>query len=89
MRYTVLWTPTAEQELAAIWTASADRSAVTAASKEIDRTLSVDPELKGEVSFDTVRTLVVDPLGVDFEVVEADRIVYVLAVWDITTSPPG
>jgi hypothetical protein len=89
MRYTVLWTPSAEQDLAAVWTASPDRDAVTAAPNEIDRVLADDPDQQGTVNFDTVRTLVVEPLGVDFDVVEPDRIVYVLAVWDASgTSPP-
>ncbi len=72
MRFTVLWTPPAEQNLASVWMASPDRNAVTSAANTIDRLLSEDPETRGEVRFDTVRTLSILPLGVDFEVIEAD-----------------
>jgi len=41
----------------------------------------VDPETRGESRHDTVRVLLVPPLGVHFDVVAADRTVYVLAVW--------
>jgi hypothetical protein len=83
VRYNVAWTPTAEQQLAALWLTSVDRAAVTSATATIDQVLSVDPEQHGTPNFDTVRTLVVEPIGVDFEVVDADRIVYVLTVWQV------
>jgi hypothetical protein len=81
MKYTVVWTPMAESELARIWLDATDRDAITSAAAALDRLLSRDPEFRGEVSFDTVRTLSVPPLGVDFEVIEPDRIVCVLIVW--------
>jgi hypothetical protein len=86
MRFNVSWTPTAEQDLAAVWMDADDRNAITSAAHTIDGLLAVDPESRGEVRFDTVRTLSVPPLGVDFEVVEPDRIVYVLSAWDTTKS---
>jgi len=84
MMYTVLWTPAAEQELAALWLAAGDRGAVTSAANSIDQLLKQDPEVRGILCFDTVRTLVVPPLGADFEIVDADRVVYVLSVWENT-----
>ena len=81
MIYTVLWTPAAEQELAAIWLGAADRNAITSAAHTIDTLLRVDPETRGESRHDTLRVLLVPPLGVDFDVVAADRTVYVLTVW--------
>ncbi len=86
MRCTVIWVPSAEQELARAWMNSNDREAVTNAAFAIDQLLAQDPDTRGEVRFDTVRTLSVPPLGVDFEVVEEDRLVYVLSVWDTTAS---
>ncbi len=86
MKYTVIWISAAGHELASAWLNAAVRNAVTSAAHAIDMLLSTDPETRGELRFDTVRTLTVPPLGVDFEVVEADRIVYVLSVWYI---PPG
>ena len=73
----------AEASLASVWLDAADRNAVTSAAATIDRLLSRDPDSRGKIRFDTVRTLSVPPLGVDFEVIELDRIVYVLIVWSV------
>jgi hypothetical protein len=81
MRYTVVWGRAAERELARLWTASADRRAVTLAADAIDRLLREDPHRRGESRQDTTRVLLVPPLGVDFEVLAADRMVHVMAVW--------
>lgn len=86
MNYTVTWTPKAEQDLAAIWMAAKNRDAVTIASHTIDQLLAQTPATVGSPRFDTVRSLVVPPLGVDYEIVDADRLVYVLSVWDVTTG---
>jgi hypothetical protein len=69
--------------------ASPNRSGVTRASDHIDHLLAVDPETVGDLRFDTVRTAIVWPLGVEFEVDEGDRVVRVLSVWNaITDHPP-
>jgi plasmid stabilization system protein ParE len=86
MRYTVLWTPMAEGDLASIWLVAEDRLAVTAAADAIDQLLTAAPEAKGEVRFDVVCTLTVSPLAIDYEVVDADRIVYVLNVWHVAST---
>jgi hypothetical protein len=44
MRYTVLWEPSAEAELAQIWLDAADRRAVQEAADRIDSTLRMNPE---------------------------------------------
>lgn len=81
MTFTVLWTPSAEQDLAAVWVAAHDRAAVTSAAATIDALLRENPQALGESREDSLRITFVAPLGVDFEVVEEDRIVYVLSVW--------
>jgi hypothetical protein len=81
VKFTVIWTPTAEQDLAAVWMAVQDRGAVNTAVITIDFLLGIDPESRGVASFDTVRILFVPPLGTDFDVDEPNRIVYVLSVW--------
>ena len=86
MKFRVSWTETAEQNLAAVWIAAAARNAITSAAHLIDTELAEDPQEKGALRFDTVRTLVVSQLGVDFEVVEADCRVFVLSVWDTTQN---
>jgi hypothetical protein len=88
MRFRVSWTPLAEQDLAAVWLNADDRNAVTRAATAIDQLLADDPETRGEPLFDTVRTVCLDPLGVHFEVVDADLIVYVLTAWDTTKGTP-
>jgi plasmid stabilization system protein ParE len=86
--WTVVWKPSAEQHLAAIWLAASDRAGVTAAANRIDRLLATDPEKLGHAHFDTVRIFRLPPLGVEFEVIEQDRLVWVLAAWDVTKFTP-
>jgi plasmid stabilization system protein ParE len=81
MKYTVVWTPFAERRLTVIWLAAEDRNAVTAAADFLDTALSSDAHLRGESRSENVRVLFAPPLGIDFEVSESDRVVYVLTVW--------
>ena len=87
MNYTVVWKPAAEQELADLWTAAADRAALAAAADSVDRLLGQDPGRRGESRSATVRILFVAPLGVQFKVVAADRTVEVLRVWRFGRGP--
>ena len=84
MRYTVLWTPAAEQDLARIWTDAEDRAAIASAADTIDVLLRDDPHLRGESRSGQLRILFVPPLGVDFEVLHEDRNVRTLTVWKVT-----
>jgi plasmid stabilization system protein ParE len=84
MRYTVLWKPAAEQELASIWTSASDRDDITAAANRIDKLLQSDAEQRGESRSAGIRILVVPPLGVLFTVEPDDRIVNVGTVWRFT-----
>jgi len=86
MTRTVVWKPSAQQDLAALWLASSNRKGVTAATHQIERMLATNAENVGQISFDTVSTLVVLPLGVEFEIIEEDRLVWVLSVWDSSKS---
>jgi hypothetical protein len=81
MKYTVIWVPDAEQELAAIWIAAADRDAVTAAAHQVDQDLRRDPDTQGESRPEGRRIVLEHPLGVLFTIQPQDRIVYVLTVW--------
>lgn len=73
MKYTLIWKPTAEAELASLWTSAEDRQAITAAADAIDVLLRTDPNIRGESRSGPLRVLLVPPLGVDFEVYEAER----------------
>jgi plasmid stabilization system protein ParE len=81
MKFTVIWTPKAEQALAALWLDATDRQSVTGAANRIDRLLRLDPESQGESRRRGVRILFEPPLGALFEVVLQDGLVRVLHVW--------
>jgi hypothetical protein len=81
MNYTVLWSPTAEQELADLWLQATDRDPVTRAAHAIDQRLQTDPENEGESRPGDRRVLFVPPLGVIFFVRPDDRCVDVLHAW--------
>ncbi len=84
MKFTVVWLPRAERELATLWEASPDRAAVTRAADRIEQTLAGLPHRAGEVRPDGRRLLFDDPLGILFRVSLDDRLVRVTTVWDIT-----
>jgi hypothetical protein len=48
MRFTVIWTGAAQNELALIWTQALDRQAVADAANRIDRLLRFAPMTAGE-----------------------------------------
>jgi hypothetical protein len=48
MKYTVVWKPAAEVELADLWISATDRSAIAAAANEIDARLKLAPHTVGE-----------------------------------------
>ena len=81
MTYTVLWSPDAENDLAAIWLAAKDRADITDASDQIDALLRQDAHLQGEARHGRLRILFIPPLAIDFEVIQDDRIARVLTVW--------
>jgi hypothetical protein len=83
MKYTVVWTLAALDELSVMWTLAADRAAVAAASNDVDRLLGHSPEVQGESRGENVRVMFVRPICVDFEVLEQDRTVRVLTVWRV------
>jgi len=88
MNFTVVWTPEAEHHLATIWLAATDKNAVTRASNAIDIALASTPNALGVAVFDTVREYAHPPLAVEYEVIDPDREVVVLTVWDINQGRP-
>jgi hypothetical protein len=83
MSYTVTWLPAAEDELAALWLNTADRGAVTRAASAMERRLRKDPLHAGESRPQERRIAFLPPLGFLFRVVEDDRLVEVVHVWDV------
>jgi hypothetical protein len=86
MRYTVVWKPAAEIQLAAIWNSSSIRSAVTKAADSIDSALRNDPVLRGESYTRATRVLLEWPLVITYRVFEKDRLVRVLTVEPLPQS---
>lgn len=88
MIFTVEWADFALGSLATVWVATPDRNAVAAAAHAIDQTLAEDADAVGRVVFDTVREYSHPPLTVEFEVLHAERRVFVLTCWDTATGRP-
>ena len=82
MKYTVVWLKAAQDLLAILWMNAVDRQEVTDAANVIDAQLRRDPyaysESRGD---DNQRILLFPPLGIAFEVSDADCLVTVYAVW--------
>jgi hypothetical protein len=84
MKYTVIWEPPAENDLAAVWLAAADRAAVTQAAHRLDQSLSLDPYARSFQRNSSVnRTAIELPLGIDYEIIEDDKKARVLRVWSL------
>jgi hypothetical protein len=81
MRWTVLWKASAEGQLARLWLKADERQAVRAAADALDGELSNDPLSLGESRSGHLRVAFAAPIGIEFEAVPDDRVVYVLAVW--------
>jgi len=82
MNYSVFWVPDAEQNLAASWLASPNRSAIARAAHRIDERLRIDPLHTGESRSSSVHRITFEPpLGAEYEVIEDDKKVRVLGVW--------
>ena len=81
MRYTLIWRRTAEVALAHLWNTAGDRQAVTDAADTIDSALRDNPLLAGESRGGITRIVMASPLAVYCDVSEADRTVFVWAVW--------
>ena len=80
MRFTVVWSPQALDELTELWLSSPNRGAIQNATDEIDRRLKVDAHIQGRPFFEE-RILAVMPVAVTYSVSIDDRLVRVLQVW--------
>ncbi len=79
MRFTVIYVPSAENELASIWTRAPDKQAVADASDEIDDLLKFRPLDVGE-ALEEGRRLHVPPLEVVYTVSPDDCMVRVVRI---------
>jgi hypothetical protein len=84
MNYRVEWPDDPLGELAAVWTVAPDRTAVTAAAHQIEQDLARDPYTRGiPAGSPQVRTAYEPPLGIDYEMIEDDKLVRILRVWSV------
>ncbi len=88
MRFTVLWTPSAERQLAQFWLDADDRGVLRDAADRLDTALAEQADSLGESRSDNVRIAFAPPLAIEFEVLEEDRTVHVLGVWSFTPPRP-
>jgi hypothetical protein len=86
VRYTVLWHTDVVNELANLWIAYHDRSALSVAADQIDALLATDAHLKGNLFRIGERTIASGPLSVLFRVDESDRKVMVEGIWLTETN---
>jgi hypothetical protein len=80
VNYRVVWKPSAEAELADLWTGAADRAAVASAADAVEALLERDPLSQGESRAGDDRLLFYPPLSFLFQVDQDQRLVSVLAV---------
>ena len=83
MRWTVVWMPKAEADLAELWIESEDREALTFAIDLIDELLSQDPLKQGDSREGQERWLIMRPVTIQYTVSPDDRLVTVLTIWPV------
>ena len=79
-KYTVVWWPRAEADLATIWSTTKDRAAVTAAANQVDRRLARRPRSWGNQLRDSRFRAEVGALRVYYRVSDEDRRVGVVEI---------
>jgi hypothetical protein len=83
-KYTVIWHPSCEADLAEFWLASPDPGQITRAADELDVLLQRNPGRQGVDLHEGLRVTTVPPLKIVFSVSEKDRLVQ---VWKIKLVP--
>lgn len=74
MRFTVTWTPSAQEDMARLWLDAADRRHIAEAVNRIDELLAIDPHRVAEEFYGDY-LFVVPPIHVVYSVSAADRLV--------------
>jgi len=80
IRYTVLWSEQAEDDLASLWLQAPQRGEVAQATDQLDADLQVDAHRKGIMHPHNLRAISRASVTLFFRVDEADRKVFVEAV---------
>lgn len=78
MKYTVVWSPEAEDDLTSLWGAAPNRAAFTRVIEAVEIRLARNPQAVGESRDDMNHRVAIEPpIGVLFDVFPADQIVRV------------
>ena len=83
MRYTVVWTQSARDELAELWLKASQRNSVSSAADAIDERLSEDAPAQGTEISEGLRAILSPPIRVLFAVSKQDLVVEVLRVHEV------
>ncbi len=83
MNYTVIWSPSAEDQLILVWLAATDRTAVTLVAHRLESALVDQPFIGRPRNASVNRTATDSPLGIDFEIIEDDKKVRIIRVWSL------
>jgi hypothetical protein len=81
MKFTVIWRPEAEEELAQLWVDASDRNAIARAAISFDAALRRAPLDVGESQNEPTRLAFIDPFAFIFDVFPDDCRVLVKTVW--------
>jgi hypothetical protein len=81
MTFTVLWQTEAEDELAEIWLKAPDQAAVSRAADKLEELLHSDPWTESRPRRGAFRIKYLPPLGIQYQIREADCQVLVVKVW--------
>ena len=84
MKWTVVWKPDAESDLAKLWVDANDKADLTAAANFIDVQMRKDPLNTGESRAQDDRLHFEPPLGVLFTIDPMDCKIFVERVWRIS-----
>ncbi len=87
MRWTVVWIPSTENDLANLWISAPDKAALAAAANIIDQELAKRPLDVGEARGGNSRILIEPPLAVEYDVLKEDCQVRVWHVWRWNPPP--
>jgi hypothetical protein len=81
MPYRVFWSPEAERRYKNLLRLSTDSAGLVQAARDIDRQLHSDPYEIGESRDENIRIGFLEPLAIEFEVLQDVETVIVFNVW--------
>lgn len=81
MPYRVFWSPDTERRYKTLLAASSEAAVLVEAARQIDQQLHSNPNDFGESRHEIIRIGFLEPLALEFEVLEDAKTVIVFNVW--------